>query len=106
MIVQKENKYIKIFGRIIFFVFLLAAFSRIVFREEYTRENHNYVLGTLLFLAIAHFVLKLIYNKEQTIYETKSRSVDVKSGLKSIWPQLLIIGLMVLLWFFYKDQNL
>lgn len=99
---QKENKYIKIFGRIIFFVFLLSAFSRIFFRDVYSRDTHNYVLSVLLCLAIVHFILKLKYNREGILTNIKARLIDVKRYL----PEMVIIGLMLALWFFYKNQNL
>lgn len=102
---QKENNYIKIFGRIIFFAFLMSALCRIFFREDYSREDYSYVLNILLGLVVVHLILKLRYNLK---HNRESTLINLKEGLinlKRYLPEMLIIGLMFALWFYYKRNG-
>ncbi len=96
----RKNNYIIIFGRIIFFTFMLSIFCRIFFREEYTRENHDYVTKVIIALAIVHLILKLKYNRESTLTNIKARLINIKGYL----PEMVVIGLMLLLWFLYNKN--
>lgn len=98
----KRNKYIVLFGRILFLLFLVSASCRIVFREEYSRENYNNVLMVLLGLGIVFFIFKLIYDKKQTISNMKSIPFVILTSIKRRLPEILIIVLFLLLWFVYK----
>lgn len=95
---QRKNNYIVVFGRIIFFMFLISALCRIFFREDYSRENYSYVLNILLGLAVVHLIVKLIFDKESVLENIKLVLNQIKRHL----PEMAIIGLMLLLWFFYN----
>ncbi|HTG66534.1 MAG TPA: hypothetical protein VL859_09180 [Flavobacterium sp.] len=95
---QQVKKYIKIFGRLITFIFLLSCFCRMFLRDYYSRENHDFVVLVFLGFAVVHLILRLIFDKESVVDSLKSVFYQIKKHL----PELLIVGLFFLLWFMYK----
>lgn len=95
-------RFLKISGILLFFVFTLNALLRIFFREEYSRENYDDILKVILGLAIVRFVFRLLFDKEQTISDTKSRLNIVVFFVKRNWPEILIFVLLLLFGFLYK----
>ncbi len=95
----KINKYIVIFGRVVFFIWIASSSLRLFFRNDYTKEMDNEVTKVLLILFGLYFLFstgyQLKYNKENFI-------VDLKTGFKKSWPQIFFIIALLLLWFMYK----
>ena len=94
---QQAKKYIKIFGWIIFLsIFVISGFCRIFFRDYYSKEKEESVLLILYVLGIVYLILRFIFDKENFIEEVK----PVKNQIIKRWPEILVITLMLLLWFY------
>ena len=95
----KKNKFIVVFGRIIYFLFLTSLLCRLFFRKEYSKEMHNDVTLLLMIFfglyAIINISYQLKYNKENFIS-------NIKIGFQKSWPQLFFITSLLLIWFLYK----
>ncbi|MEY2868954.1 MAG: hypothetical protein RIR01_1421 [Bacteroidota bacterium] len=92
------KKCVKLFGRIVFWIFLLSGLCRIFLRDYYSRENHDTVLLVLLALGVVHLILRIIYENESVIDSFKSGLYQIKK----YWSEILIIVLMIVFVFFYK----
>ncbi|AOZ99298.1 hypothetical protein BIW12_07495 [Flavobacterium commune] len=98
---QQAKKYIKIFGRIISWIFLISVLCRIFLRDYYAREDHDSVFLILFCLGIVYLILLFKFDKERFIEEVKPRV----SQIKKYWPELLVFVLMGVFIFFY-NRNL
>ena len=90
------KKCIKLFGRIVFWIFLLSGLCRIFLIDYYSRENHDTVLLVLLALGVVHLILRIIYDNESVVDSFKS-GLD---QIKKYWPEIVLVIFMLLFVFF------
>ncbi|WP_140485580.1 hypothetical protein [Flavobacterium sp. GSA192] len=81
---QQAKKYIKIFGRIISWIFLISVLCRIFLRDYYAREDHDSVFLILFCLGIVYLILLFKFDKERFIEEVKPRVSQIKKILARI----------------------
>jgi len=102
----KKNKYLLLFKRTLFFLFLGYSLFSPILKKEFTQESLDPAFKILYVLVAVYFVIdiryQLKYNREHFFQNIKEGLINIKSGLKSIWPQLLFITLLFVFWFLYQ----
>ena len=96
------NKFIKIFGWIIFFlIFVISGLCRLFLRDYYSKGDEEFVLLILFGLGIVYLILRFIFDKERFIEEVNT----IANNLKKRWPEIVVITLVFVLWYFYKRNG-